>query len=87
MVDGDLVVDESQRLPGRGGYVHPTPECLSRMGEVKRWERALRVEGSGLERAQVARLVMELMTRFTDAVEDSAVAGKSGSGAKRGIRL
>jgi predicted RNA-binding protein YlxR (DUF448 family) len=38
-VDDALVWDVHQNLPGRGGYVHLTPECVLKMGEPARWER------------------------------------------------
>ena len=83
---GVLIVDDQQRLPGRGGYVHATIECLSRMGQAQRWERALRLKGASLEASQVSRVVMELMTRVRGSVapsEDrSAVKGQA-----RKIRL
>ncbi len=87
MIDGELIIDESQRLPGRGGYIHPTTDCLSRMGQVSRWERALRVEGRGLEQTQVARLAMELMSRFNSGGDDSTPSSKDGRKSRRGIRL
>ncbi|MGZ4104207.1 MAG: YlxR family protein [Actinomycetota bacterium] len=30
--DGSAVVDREARAPGRGAYVHPTPECVARAG-------------------------------------------------------
>lgn len=68
---GRLVVDDLQRLPGRGGYVHPTVGCVSRMGQAQRWERVLRVEGASLEASQVSQVVMELMTRVRGLVGTS----------------
>lgn len=87
-VNGDLVIDDSQSLPGRGGYVHPTPECLSRMGQVARWERALRVGDVGLKASQVSRVAMELMAKFQAVIEDpNGSSSGSGKKPKRGIRL
>jgi len=63
VAEGRLVVDDLQSLPGRGGYVHPTVECVSRMGQAQRWERALRIQGVSLEASQVAQVVKELMAR------------------------
>ncbi len=68
---GKLVVDEHQRLPGRGGYVHPTVACVSRMAQVSRWERALRVKGASFEASQVSQVVKELMTRVGGLVDQS----------------
>jgi len=83
---GSLVVDEHQRLPGRGGYVHASIECLSRMGQPQRWERALRLKGASLEASQVSRVVMELMTRVRGSVAPSEDRG-SGKGRSKKIRL
>ncbi|WP_249044669.1 YlxR family protein [Crossiella equi] len=46
MADNDsLVVDLRRRLPGRGAWLHPDPECL-RLAERRRaFPRALRVPG------------------------------------------
>lgn len=59
---GGLAWDQSQRLPGRGGYVHTTPRCASRMSSPAVWERALRLRAGTLVAEQVsgvARSVME----------------------------
>ncbi|PXY30858.1 nucleotide-binding protein [Prauserella flavalba] len=45
-VDGALVVDERRRLPGRGAWLHPGPECLSKAERRRAFPRALRVQGS-----------------------------------------
>ncbi|MEY4668239.1 MAG: hypothetical protein RL518_938 [Pseudomonadota bacterium] len=81
-----LVFDEHQRLPGRGGYVHATIECLSKMGQAQRWERALRLKGASLEASQVSRVVMELMTRVKGSVAQSDDRG-AGRGSAKKIRL
>ena len=83
---GMLVVDEHQQLPGRGGYVHATVECLSRMGQPQRWERAFRLKGASLEASQVSRVVVELMTRVRGSVAPSEDRG-SGKRDSRKIRL
>jgi len=83
---GLLVVDDQQRLSGRGGYVHATIDCLSRMGQAQRWERALRLKGASLEVSQVSRVVMELMTRVRGSVAPSE-DGSAGKGRARKIRL
>ncbi|WP_245574134.1 YlxR family protein [Amycolatopsis nigrescens] len=44
-VDGRLVVDERRRLPGRGAWLHPEPECLSVAERRRAFPRALRVSG------------------------------------------
>ncbi|MGA1837842.1 YlxR family protein [Herbiconiux sp. 11R-BC] len=40
-----LVVDEAASLPGRGAWLHPSPECLRTAVTRRAFGRALRVEG------------------------------------------
>lgn len=68
VAEGELTVDLQHRLPGRGGYVHPTVVCVSRMGPAQRWERVFRLSGGSLEAPQVARVVESLMTYVTGSV-------------------
>ena len=44
-VDGQLVVDEGRRLPGRGAWLHPDPGCLAKAERRRAFPRALRVTG------------------------------------------
>ena len=44
-VDGVLIPDPRRRLPGRGAWLHPVPECLSRAERRSAFPRALRVPG------------------------------------------
>ena len=39
-----VVVDQRLRLPGRGAWLHPTPECLDLAVRLKAFGRALRVK-------------------------------------------
>ena len=41
--NGELVFDEKAVLPGRGAWLHPTPECLQNALRRKAFARALRV--------------------------------------------
>lgn len=43
--DGVLVVDEKAVLPGRGAWVHDTPECTDAAIKRRAFVRALRVSG------------------------------------------
>jgi len=43
--DGEVVVDQSATLPGRGAWVHPTSECITTAIQRKALGRALRVDG------------------------------------------
>ncbi|MDQ2710390.1 MAG: YlxR family protein [Actinomycetota bacterium] len=44
-VHGVLTPDPGRRLPGRGAWLHPDPECLSRALRRGAFPRALRVPG------------------------------------------
>ena len=39
-----VVVDQRLRLPGRGAWLHPTPECLDLAVRLKAFGRSLRVK-------------------------------------------
>ncbi len=41
--DGLVVVDPSGRLPGRGAYLHATPECIAAARKKRSLDRALSV--------------------------------------------
>lgn len=41
--NGAVVPDPSATLPGRGAWVHPTPECVTTAIKRKTFGRALRV--------------------------------------------
>ncbi|HEY9414092.1 MAG TPA: YlxR family protein [Pseudonocardia sp.] len=45
-VDGVLTPDPRRRLPGRGAWLHPDPECLDRALRRRAFPRALRVPGT-----------------------------------------
>jgi len=55
-LDGAVVPDLSAVLPGRGAWVHPTPECVEKAVARKAFGRALRVS-SALEHQQVLATV------------------------------
>lgn len=44
--EGEVVPDSSATLPGRGAWVHPTPECVEKAVARKAFGRALRVTTS-----------------------------------------
>ncbi len=56
-----LVWDTEHALPGRGAYVHMKPECLSKMTQPARWERALRAPSEAVEVASLRKVAAELM--------------------------
>ena len=43
--DSALVIDERGVLPGRGAWVHETPECMDAALRRRAFVRALRVSG------------------------------------------
>lgn len=43
--EGVLVIDDHGRLPGRGAWLHPTPECAHAAVRRRAFVRALRVSG------------------------------------------
>jgi predicted RNA-binding protein YlxR (DUF448 family) len=45
-MDGRVVVDERRRLPGRGAWLHPGPDCLARAERRRAFPRALKVPGA-----------------------------------------
>jgi len=59
------VWDVEQALPGRGGYVHVTVDCLAKMAQAGRWERALRIAPGTLDVSQLRRVASELMAEAT----------------------
>jgi uncharacterized protein len=44
-VDGEIVADPAARKPGRGAYLHPSPDCLERARRRRAIPRALRTSG------------------------------------------
>lgn len=58
--EGRLRLDESQRRPGRGAYLHPARQCWLKRQEAERWERALRRPKGSLRQEDVVALQQEL---------------------------
>ncbi len=58
---GRLVLDSNQRAKGRGAYIHPTEECLTKMGQTARWERSLRLSSGTLSAVEVSALARVLL--------------------------
>lgn len=65
--DGELVVDRSATLPGRGAWVHATRDCIESAINRKAFGRALKT-GTVLETGQV----LELINAATAVPEEQA---------------
>ncbi len=44
-VGDEIVADPAARMPGRGAYLHPSPDCLERARRRRAFPRALRAPG------------------------------------------
>jgi len=64
VVDGKVEADFAARRPGRGGYLHPTPECADRFvnSRVKEF-RALRRNIDRSERLTIAEAIKQRLDR------------------------
>ncbi|QMU97911.1 YlxR family protein [Microbacterium esteraromaticum] len=59
-----LVIDERAALPGRGAWLHPSPECLDTALRRKAFARALRVPPSiGFPEAEDAQTIQRYFHR------------------------
>ena len=68
-VDGALAPDPRRRLPGRGAWLHPVPECLSRAERRSAFPRALRVPGP-LDVDRVRSFLQAGVAPLSPAVQD-----------------
>ena len=64
VVNGHVEVDFEARQPGRGGYLHPTVECVERfvVSKVKEF-RALRRKIDRPERLEIAAAIKLILDR------------------------
>lgn len=46
LIDGVLTADPGARLPGRGAYVHRSPECLTQAEQRRAFRRAFRLDAA-----------------------------------------
>ncbi|WP_081915470.1 YlxR family protein [Saccharothrix sp. NRRL B-16314] len=46
VVDGAVVPDTRRRLPGRGAWLHPDPDCLRNAEKRRAFPRAFKVQGA-----------------------------------------
>lgn len=58
-VEGEVLPDPRRRLPGRGAYLHPRPDCLAQAERKRAFPRALRLPGPLAVDAVRARLLDE----------------------------
>jgi uncharacterized protein len=65
--DGEVAPDPSASAPGRGGWVHPTPECIDKAITRKAFGRALHFTGV-LDTARIRAMAGE----STDPLEEQA---------------
>ena len=79
MVDGVLTPDPRRRLPGRGAWLHPAPECLDRAERRSAFPRALRVPGP-LDTAPVRDRIGAV--HHDRCGEEAAPIGTTASGAR-----
>ncbi|WP_420807850.1 YlxR family protein [Amycolatopsis antarctica] len=75
-VNGHLVVDVRRRLPGRGAWLHPVPECLVKAERRRAFPRALRVPGVlGVDALGEVRQYLEHhLERLTEHSQDAGAA-------------
>ncbi len=67
VVNGHVEVDFEARRPGRGGYLHPTAECIARFVGAKVKEfRALRRKIERPERKQIAAAIERRLDRTSE---------------------
>ncbi|WP_410645513.1 YlxR family protein [Amycolatopsis sp. lyj-346] len=72
-MDRRVVVDGRRRLPGRGAWLHPDPDCLAKAERRRAFPRALRAPG-----ALDAREVREHVERTTTHHEAGTSPGSRG---------
>ncbi|MCL2090568.1 MAG: YlxR family protein [Micrococcales bacterium] len=70
-----LVPDEAARLPGRGAWLHPDPDCLALAQRRKAFGRALRHAGP----LDVTVLATTVLAEAVARAQDGQVARRSGT--------
>jgi predicted RNA-binding protein YlxR (DUF448 family) len=66
VVDGALVLDLRRRMTGRGAWIHPDLDCLTKAERRRAFPRALRVPGP-LDAGRVREWLERLTEGTTDA--------------------
>ena len=78
VVHGVLTPDPRRRLPGRGAWLHPAPECLDRAERRSAFPRALRVPGpldTAAVRAHIAAAIRSSTARGIRETPGSVTPG------------
>jgi predicted RNA-binding protein YlxR (DUF448 family) len=66
VVNDRVEADFDARRPGRGGYLHPTPECLERfVGSKVKEFRAIRRKIDRSERLRIASAIRDRLDRIS----------------------
>jgi predicted RNA-binding protein YlxR (DUF448 family) len=77
-VDGNgsqiLTVDPARKLPGRGAWLHPDPQCLDAAIRRRAFVRALRITGSPDMTAVIEHLSTVTSAQVPDTTGDRQVA-------------
>lgn len=58
----ELVLDSTHTAQSRGGYLHKRSECVTKMAQPTRWERALRLPAGSLRQSQLGQVMNALMS-------------------------
>ena len=72
--DGGIVIDRDRRMPGRGAWIHPKPECIDRGARLEVLDRAFRKK---FEPGEAGRIRESLINALAGA-EKSFLFGRSG---------
>jgi uncharacterized protein len=67
--DGEVVVDHSATLPGRGAWVHPTLECVEKALTRKAFGRALKADGALVVSAATAQQLRQHSSRDSKYIQ------------------
>jgi len=66
VVNDRVEADFDARRPGRGGYLHPTPECLERfVGSKVKEFRAIRRKIDRSDRLRIASAIRDRLDRIS----------------------
>jgi predicted RNA-binding protein YlxR (DUF448 family) len=72
---GEILLDEQQVMPGRGAYIHPELDCVTKINQVGRWERALKLTSGSIRLDVLAELAKRLIVEVSDGVRSGESEG------------